>query len=151
MRFVAGPAAFKAHHSMLEREWAALVAVALETARFVGPEGLCHRRPHAPVRIMAIDAGHCPFCYPVMERLLELAPDRGVTTRALFVDGRSLARHQSGWPVDMNLVTGGAGNLILRMAALQTADVGWLIQMTGQTDFVRSLRREFRRIADVLR
>ncbi len=91
MRFVAGSAAFKAHHSVLEREWTAFVAVALETARFVRPEGLCHRRPHASVGIMAIDAGHCPFCYPVMERLLELAPDRGMTTRALFVDGLYLA------------------------------------------------------------
>src|SRR5258708_7158226 len=74
-----------------------------------------------------------------------------MTTRALFVDGRSFARHQSEWPVGVNLVTSGAGNLILRMAALQTADVGWLIQMAGETDFVRRLRREFRRIADVLR
>src|SRR5260370_35287424 len=73
-----------------------------------------------------------------------------MTTRALFIDGVSFARRQSGWPVGMNLVTGGAGKLILRMAALQTADVGWLIQMAGETDFVRGLRCEFGGIADFL-
>ncbi len=43
----------------------------------------------------------------------------------------------------MNLVTGCAGNLILRMAALQAADMGRLIQVASQTDFVRGLRCEF--------
>ena len=50
----------------------------------------------------------------------------------------------------MNLVTGCAGNLILRMAALQAADMGRLIQVASQTDFVRGLRCEFGGIADVL-
>jgi hypothetical protein len=77
---------------MFEREWAALVAVALEASGLVSREDLCHRRPYAPVRIMAIDAGHYSFRHPMVERLLELAPDRGLTTRALFVDGRSFSR-----------------------------------------------------------
>src|ERR1700689_4168767 len=46
-------------------------------------------------------------------------------------------------------MTGRTGNLILRMAALQAADVRRLIQMTTETDLVGRRGCELRRIADV--
>ena len=81
---------------------------------------------------------------------LKLAPNREMATRALLVDRRRFARHQAHRSVGVNLVTGGAGNLIARMAALQAADMSRLIQVAGQTDLVSRPRRQFRGITNVL-
>ena len=49
----------------------------------------------------------------------------------------------------MNFVAGGAGDLILGVAAFEAADVRRLIQMAGETDLVGCRGGELRRIADV--
>ena len=74
MSFMARPAALILNRSMLERERPALVAMAFETSRLIGREGLLHRRPDAAVRIVAIHALHVAFGKLVMEWPLELRP-----------------------------------------------------------------------------
>ena len=49
----------------------------------------------------------------------------------------------------MNLVARRAGDLVLRVAALQAADVRRLIQMAGETDLVGRRGGQLRGIADV--
>jgi hypothetical protein len=136
VRFVTRRATFEAHRCVLKRKRTTLVAVALETSGLIGREDLIHRRPYAPVWIVTIDAGHRAFRQTVVKRLLELTPDRGMATRTLFVYFGRLARHQTQWAVGMNLVTGCTGHLVLCVAALQAANMGRLIQVAVQTDFV---------------
>jgi len=151
MGFVTSPATFEAHWCVLKRKRTAFIAVALETSGLIGREDLIHRRPYTAVRIVTIDAGHRAFRHPVMKRFLELTPDRDVATRALFVDRGGLTRHQTQWAVGMNLVTSGAGHLILGMAALQAANMGRLIQVACQADFVGRERGQLRGIFDIFR
>src|ERR1700682_4040138 len=117
---------------MLEGERTAFIPVTVETSRFVRGEYLRHCRANAPVRIMAIDAGHRAFRQLVVVRPLELRPDIDVTARALLVNRGSFASHKAQRPVGMNLVTRGAGHLILDMAALQSANVRRLVQVARQ-------------------
>jgi len=131
VRLVACRATFEAYRRVIERERSTLVAVAPEASGFIVRKYLHHARPEAPVRIVAIYASHRSFRQPVFERLLKLAPDACMTGGALSVDRRSLARHQAERSVGMNLVAGGAGNLILGMAALQTTYMRRLVQVTG--------------------
>src|ERR1700721_490592 len=58
VRPMAGGATFEAPRFMLERERAALIAVAIETAGFVGAETLLHGGTNGTVRIVAIHASH---------------------------------------------------------------------------------------------
>src|SRR5580658_5062699 len=74
MRLMTGLAAFKTQRCMLERKWTAFIAMAFETSRLIGREGLLHRRPDAAVRIVAIHALHVAFGKLVMEWPLELRP-----------------------------------------------------------------------------
>jgi hypothetical protein len=48
----------------------------------------------------------------------------------------------------MQLMAGGAGNLVVGVAAFQPSDLRRLIQMTGETDFVGRRGREVCRISD---
>jgi len=137
VRLVAGRAAFQAHRSVFEGERTALVAMAPKATSFVGRKNLHHSRLETSVRIVAIHAGHSSFRNPVLEWLLKLAPDTGMAGGALSVNLRSFARDQAERSVSVNLVACRARNLILGMAALQTAHVCRLIQVTGQADFVR--------------
>src|SRR5581483_2342361 len=61
MLLVTASAALHAHGRVLESEWAALVAVAFETAGFVGCEQVHHARAKGAVRIVTIRAGHSSF------------------------------------------------------------------------------------------
>ena len=74
MRFVAGCTALKTHRRMFEREWTPFVAVAAETARLVGREGLLHGGPDAAMRIVAIHTAHGAFREFVMKRPLKQGP-----------------------------------------------------------------------------
>ncbi len=94
MRLVTCRAAFKPERRMLEGERPALIAMALEAARFIGRETLEHRGPDGAVRIVAVHAGHGTLGNFVMERALELRPLVEMTTRAQFVRGVGLANHQ---------------------------------------------------------
>jgi hypothetical protein len=67
--------------------------VTIEASRLVGAERLQHCRTDAAVRIVAIDTRHGAFGQFMMIRLLELRPHIQVATRALLVDGGSLADH----------------------------------------------------------
>lgn len=134
MRLVTCLAAFKAHWRMLESEWTPFVAVAAEASRLVGREGLKDRGPNAAMRIVAIYAAHVAFRKFVMERPLELGQDVYVAASALRVNCFGLARHQR--VAGMDFVAGGAGNLVLGVAALDPPDVRGLIQMASETDFV---------------
>lgn len=124
---MAGRTAFKTHRAVFEREGPALVAMTLQTARLVSAESLRHSRTNTAVRIVAIDAAHRTFRQLVMIRSLKLRPHVRVATRALFVDRCGLSIHQPVRSVGVNFVTGGAGDLIFGMTALQPANVGRLI------------------------
>ena len=148
MRFVTASAAVKAHGSVLECEWTALVAVAAETAGLIGGERLSHNRADTPVRIVAIDAGHRSLRQPVMIGLLELRPDAGMATSALLVDPGRLAYYQSVGPVAMDFVTSRAGDRVFGMAALQAPDVCRLVEVASETNAIGGCGRELRWIAD---
>ena len=136
VRIVARGTAFKAHRRVLKSEWAALVSMALEAARLVGGETLCHRGPDAAVWVVAIDAGHRAFRYPMMKRFLKLRHYVGVASGAQLVDRSGLAGHQAQGAVGVNLVAGSARNLVLGVAALQTPHVRRLAQVTAQADLI---------------
>jgi hypothetical protein len=150
VRLVTGRATFESYRSVFEGKRTALVAVAAEATSFIGREDLHHAGPEASVGIVAIYAGHGAFRQPVLVRLLKLAPDIGMTAGALSVDRGSFTCDQAERPVGMNLVAGRARNLILGVAALQTAHVRRLIQVTGQADSVRSHSCQLRGITDIL-
>jgi hypothetical protein len=149
VRLVTAPATFKTHHRMLEAERTAFIPMTVETSWFIRGEYLRHCRPHGAVRIMAIDAGHRAFRQFVVVGPLKLRPDIDVTARALLVDRRSFASHQAEGPIGMNLVTCGAGHLVLDMAALQAANVRRLVEMARETAAVHFRGGEFGGIADV--
>ena len=67
---------------------------------------------------------------------------------ALRINCVGLASHQRF--TGMHLMAGRAGDLILRVAALETPHVGRLIQMAGQTDLVGHGRSQFCWIPDVI-
>lgn len=141
MRLVATAAALESHRSVFKGERPALVAVAAEAIGLIGSEHRLHRRPHAAVRIVAIDAAHRAFRQSMVLRLLELRPDILVTSGALRIDLARLADYQAIRPVGVNLVAGHAGNRTVGMAALQAARVRRLIEMAGQADLVGCCRR----------
>ena len=149
VRLMARCAAFKPHRRVLKREWAALVSMTLETAGLVGGETLSHCGACTAVRVMAIDARHCAFRHPMAKRFLKLSHHIGVARGALLIDCRGLARYQTERATGVNLVAGGAGDLIFRMAALQAAGVRGLAQVASQTDLVGCGSREFPGIANV--
>ena len=103
------------------------------------------------MRIVAIDASHGLFGKPVMIWPLKPCPDIQMATSAQLIHRRWLSDRQLCPSVRMNFVTGDAGDLVFRMAALQPADVGRLIQMAGEADFIGLGGGEFRRIADLRR
>ena len=144
-----GGASLEAHGAMLEGKWTSLIAVAAQAPRFIGGETLRHRRPDAAVRIVAIDAAHRAFGKFVVSGPLKLRPHIDVTRGALLIDRDRLAHHQRVPVVGVNLVTRGAGDLILGMTALQSAHVRGLVQVTGQADFIGSGRGELGGIANV--
>jgi hypothetical protein len=149
VRLVTAPATFKTHHSMLEGKWSAFVAMTIETSRFISGEDLRHGRPDAAVRIVAIDAGHGAFRELVMVRPLELRPNIYVTARTQLVYRRSFARYQAKGPIGMNLMTRGAGHLILDMAALQAANLRRLVEVAREAAPVHFRRRKLGGVADV--
>ena len=149
VRLMARGATFKAHRRVLKGEWAAFVSMTLEAARLVGGKTLSHRRSYASVRVVAIDAGHRAFRYPMMKWFLKLRHHVGVAGGALLVDRGGLACHQAKWTLGVNLVARRAGNLIFGMAALQSAGVRGLAQVASETDLVGRGSREFPGIANV--
>jgi hypothetical protein len=149
VRLMARGATFKAHRCVFKGEWAAFVSMALEAARFVGGKALSHRRSYASVRVVAIDAGHRAFRYPVMKWILKLRHYVGVAGGALLVDRGGLACHQAKWTIGVNLVARRAGHLIFGMAALQAAGMRGLAQVASQTDLIGRGSRESPGIANV--
>ena len=143
-------ATFKPNRSMLERKRAALVPMAVETSGLVGAEGLHHRGTDAAMWIVAVDAGHGTFRHLVVIGLLELRPYIQVATRALLINGGSLADYQVVASIRMNLMTGCAGHLVLHMTALEAAHVRGLIQVTSEANLVCGGRGELTWIADIL-
>ncbi len=149
MRLVTRAATLKPHGSVFKRKGPAFVPVAVEASRFVGAERLHHCRTDAAVRIVAIDTRHRAFGQLMVIRLLELRPYIQVATRALFVDGGSLADHQIMSPIRMNFMTGRARNLVLHVTALEASHVRRLVQVTSEADLVGCNRSKFARIADI--
>ena len=138
VNLMATGAALKTYRRVLKGERAALVAVTLQTSGFVGCENLRHRGPDAAMRVVTIHATHRALRKFVMKRLLKLRPLRYMTGPALFIDCRRLANYHSEGSVGMYLVAGGAGHLVLGVAALQPSDVCRLIHMTAHADLVGS-------------
>jgi len=151
VRLMTCPATLKPHGGVLKRKGPPLVPVAVEASRFVGAKRLHHCRTDAAVRIVAIDTRHGAFGQFVVIRLLELRPDIQVATRALLVDGGSLADHQIMSPIRVNLMTGRARDLVLHVTALKASDVRRLVQMTTEADLVGGNRGQLARIADIRR
>ncbi len=148
MRLMTRLAAFKPERCMFKRKWTALVAMAPKTSRLIRSEGFDHRGPDAAMRIVAVHTAHIAFGKLVVEGPLELGPDVQMTTSALRIDCFGLANHQ-GFR-GMNFMAGGAGDLVLGVAALQPPHVRRLIQMTSETDLVGCRRGELARIADIV-
>ena len=149
MRLMAGHTTFETHRPMFERKRPTLVAMAVQASRLVRGEGLRHRRTDTAVRIVTVDTAHRAFRQLMMIGPLKLRPDVGMAARALLVDRSRLAVHQPVGLIRVNFMAGSAGDLIFRMAAFETAHVGRLIQMAGETDLVCSRGYELRWIADV--
>ena len=147
MRFVTGLAAFKPHRRMFEREWPPLVAVALEAPRLIGREGLEHGWTDTAVRIVTIHAAHRAFRELVMEGPLELGPLIQVTAGAKLIRRVGLADQQR--LALMHFVARRAGDLIVGVAAFEASDLGRLIQMTRETEFVGRGGRQVRRILNI--
>ena len=145
MRLMTRRAAVEAHGSMFEGERPALVAVAVQAARLIRSEALPHRRPNAPVRIVAIHAAHGALRKLVMIRPLELRPFIRVAPRALRIYLHRRSRHHL---TGMHLVARSTRDLVLGVAALQPPHVRRLIQVAVQADFVDRRRRQLRRIAN---
>ncbi len=148
MRLMTRLAAFKAQRRMFEGERPPLVAVTFEAPRIVGCEGLQHRGADAAVRIVAIHAAHVAFGKLVMEGPLELGPLVQVAARAQLVDRVGLPQHQR--LALVHFVAGGAGNLVVGVAAFETPYLRGLIQMAGEADFVGRRGRQFRWILDIV-
>src|SRR5271168_4547476 len=104
VNLMATAAAFKTNRRMLKCEWAALIAVTLQTSGFVGRENLRHRGPDAAMRVVTIHATHRALGKFVMKRLLKLCPLAYMTCPALFIDGRRLANYHSEGSVGVYLV-----------------------------------------------
>src|SRR5207249_3364972 len=105
VRFVAARAALEPYWRVFKRERSPLIAVAAKAAWFVAGERLHHARTEASMGIMTIDARHGAFGKPMLERLLELTPDACMATRALFIDGRRVARYQASGAVRVDRMT----------------------------------------------
>ena len=148
MRLVATSAAFKTHGPVLEGKRTALVAVAGEAAGFVAGEPSCHLRPDAPVGVVTVHATHGFLRKPVVIRALELRPNLEMTARALLVDRGGLAHDEPVGPALVDFVARCARDRIFGVAALQTSDVGRLVQMATEANAIRGRRRQFRRVAD---
>jgi len=148
VRFVTNPATLEPHCRMLERKRTTLVAVALEAARLVRSERLHHRRPDTAVWIMAIDAGHGAFGQLMVIRTLELGPDVQMAICALLVDRGGFADQQVTPAVGMNLMTSGAGNLILHVAAFEATHLRRLIRVAGETNAIGCGGSELCRVSD---
>jgi hypothetical protein len=148
VRLMARRAALETHGPVFERERTALVSVAVEATRLVGSERLGHHVADTSVRIVTIDAAHRALGQLMMIRSLELRPHAHVTTCALLVDRGGRASHQAVPSVRMNLVATCASHLIPGVTALQTANLGGCVQVTGQTQLVRRLGRQIQGIGD---
>src|SRR5204863_4984915 len=72
VRLVAGGTALETNRRVLKSEWAALVAMAFETARLSGGKTLSHRTACASVRVVAIDARHRDFRHAMVKMPLNL-------------------------------------------------------------------------------
>jgi hypothetical protein len=120
MGFMTGGATLESHRRMFERERTALIAVTLKAAGFIRAEAPGHRGTQASVRVVAIHAGHRTLRHRMVKRLLKLSHRIEVAGGALLIDGRSLARHQTQRTVGVDLMTCGAGHLIVCVTALQT-------------------------------
>src|SRR5262249_54204122 len=112
VQLVTTPTAPEPHHRVLEREWAAFVAVALEAAGLVGREKLHHSGPHAAMRIVAVHTGHGAFGKAVMVRFLKLAPGAGMAACALRIDRRGCPLNKAGGTIGMNLVAARTSHLV---------------------------------------
>src|SRR5262252_8901587 len=91
MRLMTGRAALQPHRRVFKREGPALIAMALEAARLIGRNHPHRSRRKAPMRIVAIHAGHGAFGKPMLVGPLELRPDVSMTARALLVDRRKFS------------------------------------------------------------
>ena len=112
-------------------------------------ERLRHRRSHAAVRIMAIDAAHRPLGNCVVERLLELCRHRQMAAFALFVDRFRFAHHQYVRSGRVNRMARSASHLISGMAALQSANLRRLIHVTGQANSIDRRGAQLSRVANI--
>ena len=151
VRFVTTRTALEPYRSVFKCERPSLIAVAAETARFVGRKRLHHARTEAPMGVVAIDARHGAFRNPMLERLLKLTPGAPMATRALFIDGCRLSRHQACRSTCMNRMTRCAGDLALGMTALNASGVRRPIQMAFQASLIHVGGRKLGRIPDLIR
>jgi len=148
MRLVATSAAFKTHGPVLEGKRTALVAVAGEAAGFVGGKRFGHLRPHAAVGVVAVHATHGFLRKSVVIRALELRPNLKMTCRTLLVDPGGFTHDKSLRPAIVDFVARGACDRIFGVAALQTSDVGGLVQVTTEANAIRGRGRQLRGVAD---
>ena len=151
VRFMATIAAFKSYRGMFKRERAAFVGVATEAAWFVRGKRLRHGGPETAVGVVAIHARHGALGQPVFVGTLELRPRAGMARRALLINGGGLPGHQAERALGVDLVAGGAGDLILCVTALNSSRVRGLVQMALQASAVRRGRCQFRRVLDLCR
>jgi hypothetical protein len=149
MRLMARAAAFPSNRLMFERERAAFIAMAIQATGLIGGEALLHRGPDGTVRIVTIHATHGVFRHFVVVRLLELRPNIQVTTGACSVNRRRAVRYDAHGSIGMDLVASGAGYLIPGVAALQSAHLRRLIQVTTHTDPVGRGRRQLGGLPDI--
>lgn len=149
VRHMAALAALIAHGGMLEGEWPALVAVAVETARLIGVGHAHQAGLEAAVRIMAVDTGHRVFGNSMFERLSERRLYIDVAAFTQAVDVRGLACNQALRTMRVNRMALGAGDGVMSVAGVETAGCGWLISVTSQAGAIDFSGRQGCEIPDV--
>jgi hypothetical protein len=143
---MAGFASFNSNRSMFERKWPALVAVAIEAARFIRVHHARHPGLERSVRIVAVDTAHYTFRQRMMMRFLKLRPRGNMTSGALRVNscfpGTRCGRR-------VNLVARNAGYLAFSVRSLDAADVTLRVQVAPQTSAISGRGCQFRRLQNV--
>src|SRR5215213_9791530 len=132
-----GGARLRLYRRVLEDEWPAFVAMALETSRLVRVYRADHASgQHSSVRIVAVDAGHRPLGQTMLVRSLEARPHVRVALGALGVHFRLLPRHQTMRPVLVDRMARRAAHLVPGMTAINAAYVRRLIEVAIEAELI---------------
>ncbi len=141
-----GRASLISHGRMFKRKRPALIAMALDAARFVRSETLAHGPARGTVGIMAIDARHCVLGNLVAVRASETAPSRRGGSRRKAVDLLGVRATRPTGPLAWILWQATHETESFMWLLWIASRLGRLVQVACQADLVRLLGNQFRGI-----